>query len=231
MDSTIAKTIADKIIGQVFGYQNPLSLDQILAKFAFDVRLPQQVYDSETNQPTWAQSINPSKFVTYQSTVEKPDGFYERPKRPINSIQDILGYWSETNAMSTERMLESINVSESDNIRQSENVYRSQDIGNSKNVLFSDGANDCEFIIGCQRSNSTNFSIRVEDSTQCSNSFSVSWSAKIASSFFIQDCNNMQNCMFCSHLNSKQFWIANMPFEEAEYRKILDMVVRWTLTS
>lgn len=231
MDTTQAKEISDKIIGQVFGYQNPFSLDQILAKFAFDVRLPQQVYETETNQPTWAQSINPTKFIKHSSTFEKAEGYYEREKRPIQSVQDILTFWAETNEMSTERQFDSLNVAESDDVRMSENVYRSQNIENSKNILFTDGALNSEFLMASQRSQSSNFCIRLEDSNECSNSFGVTWSKKISNSLFIQDCANMQDSMFCSHINSKRFWIANMPFEEAEYRQIRDMVVRWILTA
>lgn len=41
MDSKIAQATLDKIIGQIFGYQNPFTLEQFQAKYAFDVRLPQ----------------------------------------------------------------------------------------------------------------------------------------------------------------------------------------------
>jgi hypothetical protein len=231
MNKDAAKAIVDKIIGQVLGYQNPLTLDQIIAKFAFDIRLPQQVYDSTTNEPTWAQSVNPAKFVIFANTWKMPENFYERPKRPINSIQDILKYWSETNDMATERYLDSINVAESDDIRHSENIFRSQNIEASKNIIFTDGTVNSEFLLASQRCQSSSFCIRLEDSGECSNSFGVTWCTKISNSLFIQDCANMQDCMFCSHLNSKQYWIANMPFEEAEYRKIRDLVVRWILTS
>lgn len=230
MDAQAAKTIIDKIVGQVFGYQNPLSLEQFQAKFAFDVRLPQQVYDSTTNQPTWATSTNPAKFINFENSWKMPEGYWEKPKRPITSIQDILGYWSETNLMAAERYLDSLNVAESDDVRHSQNVYRSQDVESCNNIVFTDGAVNSEFLAASQRSQSSSFCIRLEDSGESSNSFSVNWSNKVSNSFFIQDCANMQDCMFCSHLNSKRFWIANMPFEEEEYKKIKDMVVRWILT-
>lgn len=173
MDTNIAKQIVDKVFGQVFGYNNPLTLEQVLAKFAFDVRLPQQVYETETNEPTWAQSINPTKFIKHASTLEKPEKYYEREKRPINSMQDILAYWSETNAMATERYMDSLNVAESDDIRFSENVFRSQNIERSKNIVFTDGALNCEYLVGSQRSQASTFCVRVEDSNQCANSFNV----------------------------------------------------------
>ena len=231
MDETVAKQILDKIVGQVFGYQNPLSLEQFRTKFAFDVKLPQQVYDTTTNEATWASSTNPSKFMSFSNTLKQPEEYWAKPKRPINSIQDILTYWNETNYMATERYLDSLNVAQSDDIRHSENIFRSQDVESSKNIIFCESVRPgSEFLVASQRCQASNFCIRLEDSGETSNSFSVSWSTKISNSFFIQDCANMQDCMFCSHLNSKQFWIANMPFEEAEYRQIKDMVIKWILT-
>jgi len=231
MDTQAAKNIVDKIVGQIFGYQNPFTLEQFMAKFAFDIRLPQQVYDSTTNEPTWASSTNPAKFISFANSLKKPEGFWDRPKRPINSMQDILTYWNETNDMATERYLDSLDVAESDDIRHSQSVFRSQNVENSKNIIFTDGSFNNEFLAACQRSQSSNFCIRLEDSGECSNNFSVSWSTKISNSFFIQDCANMQDCMFCSHMNSKRFCIANMQYEEAEYMKIRDMVIRWILTA
>ncbi len=230
MDANTAKVIIDKIVGQVFGYKNPLTLEQFMTKFAFDIRLPQQVYDSTTNEPTWAESTNPVKFMSFANTMKTPDGFFEKPKRPINSIEDILAYWNETNYMASERYMDSLNVAEADDVRHSENVFRSQDVEASKNIVFSDGLRNSEYMAACQRSQNSSFCIRLEDSGESANSFSVNWSKNIANSYFIQDCSDMQDCMFCSHLNSKRFWIANMPFEEAEYRKIKDMVIRWILT-
>lgn len=232
MNDIKAKEILDKVIGQICGFQNPLSLDAAMQKFAFDIRLPQQVYDITTNEPTWAQSVNPTKFITMKNANNrstKDDWLI--PKRPIGSLEDILAAWNETNIMATERQIEASNVSESDNIYNSENVYRSLDIHYSKNVLFSDAAKKSEYVVACQRSNALSFCIRVEDSTDCSNSFNVIWSAKIANSFFIQDCYDLIDCMFCSHIATKQYCIANMQFEEAEYRKLKDLVVRWILTS
>ncbi len=232
MNEATAKQILDKVVGQIFGYQNPLSLEQAVQKFAFDIRLPQQVYDSTTNEPTWAQSVNPSKFITMDNAHNRSGvDDWLIPKRPLNGLQDILTAWAETNLMATERQIESANIAQSDNIYNSENVYRSIDITQSKNVLFSDAANKSEFVVACQRSNALSFCIRTEDSKECSNSFNVIWSAKVANCFFVQDCYDLTDCMFCSHITSKQFCIANMQYEEAEYRKLKELVVRWILTS
>jgi len=232
MDATAAKQILDKIVGQIFGYQNPFTLEQFMNKFAFDIKLPQQVYDATTNQPTWAQSTNPTKYITMQNAWNRQDaGGWDVPKKALNNIQDILTAWNEVNLMATERFIDSTNVAESDNTYFSENVFRSQDTHRSKNIVFCDTVLDSEFVAASQRSNTSNFCIRIDDSKECANSFGIIWSGKISNSFFLQDCSNMSDSMFCSHLSGKRFCIANMQFEEAEYRKIKDMVVRWILTS
>jgi len=230
MDAKVAQDVLDKIIGQIFGYKNPLTLEQFQQKFAFDVRLPQQVYDTTTNEPTWTQSPNPTKFITVKNAWNRLD-WDNRPKKELNSIEDIMAAWNEINYTATDRHLDSLNIAESDNIYSSENIYRSQDITGSKNILFSDGVNESEYIAAGQRSRAITYCARVEDSNTCTNSFSVIWSKKIVNSFFIEDCGDMFECMFCSHITNKQFCIANMQYTEEEYRRIKDIIIRWILTA
>lgn len=237
MTKAEAQELLDKIIGQVCGYKNPLSLEQFMNKFTFDLRLPQQVTDSFDGSQTWAQSTNPVKFVKLKNArgleiagaSEKTD--FLRPKRPLNSMEDVLSAWEEINYTTTERYKDSMNVAESDNISYSENVYRSQDIHTSKNIVLSDGLNGCEYIAAGQRSGDSTFCIRIEDSGECSNCFNVSWSGRLTNCFFMHDTGDMQDSIFCTNISGKRFCIANMQYEEEEYRKIKDMVVRWILTS
>ncbi len=227
-----AKQVLDKIIGQVFGFQNPYTLDQFMQKYAFDIRLPSQVYDSTTGELSWVASTNPTKFITLNNARARAEvDDFMLPKRELNSIEDILAAWSETNLFTTERYMESINVHESDAINSCENVYRSLDCTRSKNVLFSDGAVDSEYIAAVQRSIRIAFGIRVEDSQNISNSFSVVWSNKVVNSLFINDCFDISDSMFCSHIAGKRYCIANMQYEESEYKRLREMVVRWILRS
>ncbi len=232
MNAVEAKTILDKIIGQVFGYQNPLSLEQFMQKFTFDIRLPQQVYDSTDNSPTWASSTNPTRFIKMDNArnneATATEGLYA--KEPINNLQELLEKWNKINLTTTEREIDSLNVAESDSIIKSENVFRSQDIRRSKNILFSDGIEDSEFIVAGQRSGANTFCIRIEDSGECTNSFGVSWSSRITNCFFIHDAADMQDSMFCTNIKGKRFCIANMQFEEAEYMKLRQEVIQWILS-
>lgn len=231
MDAATAQQTLDKIIGQIFGYQNPYTLEQFMQKYAFDIRLPQQVYDSTDNSQTWAQSTNPTRFIRFDNAMKRAEvDDWIIPKRPINSLQDILTAWNEVNLTATERQLDSHNIAESDNIYSSEYVYRSLDVHRSKYVLFSDAAIDSEYVACSQRSNSSSFCIRLEDSKLCSNSFEISWSGNITNSFFIHDSKDVSDSMFCSHISNKRFCIANMQFEEAEYMQLRQQVIQWILS-
>ncbi len=232
MNTDQAKEILDKVVGAVFGYQNPLSLEQAMEKFAFDLRLPQQVFDSTTSEPTWAASVNPSKFITLNNSRARNEiDDWILPSKQLTGIEDIVVAWAETNLTTTERSIDSVNIGQSDAIYNSENIFRSSDIRTSKNVIFTEGGDSLEYVVAGSRSQTSSFCIRVEDSQLCSNSFNVIWSAKVSNSFFIQDCYDVMDCMFCSHISGKRFCIANMQFEEAEYNRLKIEVIRWILSA
>jgi hypothetical protein len=226
-----AKEILDKIVGQVFGYKNPFSLDEFAKKFAYDVRLPVEVNDTITGEKTWTRTIKPTKYITNANNHKVfKDGNFELPKQPIENIEELLKVWEKTNYMVTERTIEALNVAKSDGVVQSENIYKSMDIRKSKNILFTDGVGHCEYVAASQRNGSIEYCIRAEDCKTCTNCYQIIWSGKCLNSMFINDCYDLYECLFCSHLVSKKYWVANMPFEEAEYYKIKDMVVRWVLS-
>lgn len=237
MTTSQAQALLDTMIGQIFGYKNPLSIEQFMRKFTFDVRLPQQVTDAIDGSETWAQSTNPTKFIKMENARSleiagaSKDTDYLRPARKLDSIEDIMSAWNEINFTTTERVLDSLNVSLSDNVSYSENVYRSQDVRNSKNVILSDGVNDSEYMAACQRSGNSTFCIRLDDSGECTNSFSVAWCGRITNCFFISDASDMEDSIFCTNIKGKRFCVANMQFEEHEYRRLRDIVARWILTS
>lgn len=231
-----AQALLDKIVLQIFGHKNPFTLEEFMQKFAFDIRLPQQVVDAVDGSPTWALSTNPLKFVRMETahTASLGGGSLDtdglRPKRPLANLDEVIAAWNEVNFTTSERIKDCINVSESDVIMNSENVFRSQDIRKCKNVLFSDGMQNCEFVAAGQRNGGITFGIRVEDSGDCTNCFAVSWSGKLTNCMFMHDTGDMQDSMFCTSIRGKRFCIANMQYSEQEYHQIRKMVVDWVLT-
>lgn len=228
MKEKLAKEIVDKIFANVFNCENPFTTGEILEKFAFDIKLPQAVTDSTTGEVTWAESINPSKFITNENSFKRDN--WMLPKKEINGLQDILDVWQKINYTTTERNYNSENVFECDTVYSSENVVRSANCFGCKNVIFSDGCHNGEYLLASQRSGDCSYCIRVDDSNGCVNSYNVICSGKISNSLFIQDCNTLHECMFCAHIANKRFCIANMQFEEEEYYAIKKEIIKWIMT-
>lgn len=232
MNDAKALEIINKIFKSVYDTSNNSSIDTILEKYAFDIKLPKQVNDSTTNEITWADSINSGKFITNKNMEKKDEKTgWMLPRKEINDLQDLLDVWNTINLTTTERVYDSINVAKSDTIYRCENVYRCTDCGDSKNMVFCDSCGNCNFLLASQRSTTCNFCIRCDDSKDCSNSYNVICSNKISNSLFVQDCSDLYECMFCSHISSKRFCIANMQFEEEEYYEIKKSIVEWIMKS
>ncbi len=232
MDKKQTMIEVNRIFKTIFGNECPYNLEELLNKFAFDVKLPQKVHDSVTGEITWTQSINASKFIK-QVNMEDYDTKHGwiQPKREVSNLNDILKLWKRINYTTTERIYDCINVSESDPLYRCENVYRSTDLRNCKNAIYCDGLGDSENIIASQRTSTSSFCIRVDDSANCTNSYNVICSNKISNSFFIQDANNLNECMFCSHMSNRRYCIANMQFEKEEYFEIKAEIIKWILST
>jgi hypothetical protein len=230
MDDQQAKQIADTIVGQIFGLQNPYTLDEFKAKFAFDIRMTSEVIDSHTGKSTWVQNSSGNKFLNFNEMIQRGNDMM-RPAQPINAVEDIMRMWQEVNYTAAERTINSLNVAKSDAIYGSQNIYQSIDLHDSKNVLFSETSLFCEYSAAIQRSNTCLYSLRVDDSNKVSKSFQVSWSGNITNCLFIKDSKNLSDCMFCSQITDKRFCIANMQLTEEEYRKWEKIVKAWILSN
>lgn len=232
MNEKVATDILNKIIEQVFGTSNSLSLAQFAEKFTFDLRLPHKVQDITDGSVTWANSINPTKFVKQSNALNNEaqahDGLYA--SQPIKDLHDLLGKWEHINLTTAEHAIDSINIAESDLITHSENIFHSSDTHYSKNIIYSDGITDSEFMAACSRSIQSSFCIRADDSVKCSNSFGVTRSINLTNCIMIHDCADMQDSMFCTNMKGRRFCIANMQFDEAEYRRLHKQVVQWILS-
>lgn len=228
MKVTDAQRVLDSVVKQIAGFDNSIPLETFRQKFAYDIDLPVEVHDATTGESTWTSTVNAGKYMTLQNVMKRGDvDDWMVPKRSVQTVQDILAAWNAVNYATTERHLDSLNVTESDTIYSSENIFRSQDVTRCKNVLFCDGISNSEATIASQRSGGLTNCIRVEDSGECSNSFGVVWSKNIVNCVMIQDSSNLYECMFCSKLRDKTFCIGNMQFEEAEYFRLKAMVLAW----
>lgn len=231
MNEKIAKEILDKIVKQVFGVENPLSMQQMVDKFTFDLNLPNKVVDCTDGSETWTSSSTATKFTKMgnaRNNGNSFDGLYAT--QPIKDLSELLAKWSHINLVTTEFALDSINYAESDLVIESQNIFHSLNISQSKNVLFSDTVTDSEFVFASYGSMQLTYCLRDEFSIRCTNSFGTTRSADLTNCIMMHDCGDMQDSMFCTNMKGRRFCIANMQFEEAEYRRLREQVVQWILT-
>ena len=232
MSEEDALIVIDKIFKAVFLINNTNTLEEILEKYAFDIKLPRKVYDSKTQEETYTDFDNATNFIT-KDNMERLDsnkGFMKE-KIAFNSLEELINTWEEINTITTERCYNSTHVSKSDTIYDSSYVYNSTNCSNCKNIVFCADCGKSEFLLASQRSGNCTFSIRVDDSNNCSNSYSVICSNKISNSIFIQDCFNLDECMFCSHIANKKYCICNMQYDEYEYFAIKKLIIEWIVNS
>ena len=230
MNNQKAKEISDYIFQDVFNRENAYSLIELKKKFAFDIPMANKVKCALSGENTWSFSAE-SEIVASQKAVAdrfKKDEWI-RKRQPLNSIADVLKSWREINYITGEKYISSKEVAESDGIYNSIAVYGSVSIFDSKNIIFSYKIFDSNYLLASRDDSSCTLGLRVKESIYCSSCFEVSWSNKVSKSMFIHDSFDLYECLFCSHLRSKKYCIANMQFEKEEYLKIKKTVIDWIL--
>ena len=230
MNNQKAKEISDYIFQDVFNRENAYSLIELKKKFAFDIPMANKVKCALSGENTWSFSAE-SEIVASQKAVAdrfKKDEWI-RKRQPLNSIADVLKSWREINYITGEKYISSKEVAESDGVYNSIAVYGSVSIFDSKNIIFSYKIFDSNYLLASRDDSSCTLGLRVKESIYCSSCFEVSWSNKVSKSMFIHDSFDLYECLFCSHLRSKKYCIANMQFEKDEYFRIKKMVIDWIL--
>ncbi|MCL5430163.1 MAG: hypothetical protein M1504_01640 [Candidatus Marsarchaeota archaeon] len=230
MDENAAKKIVDSVFKDVFGKDNPFALEEVLKIFAYDIQLPQKVKNTEDDGYTWGVFKKGDKVTSQAGLIAKSakDEFMS-PKKELKSMDDVLKVWDNLNVKTGEKYLESKEVEQSDGAYSSYGVFRSQLTFGSQNIVFCYNNTNSKNLVGSSDNNACVSCIRIEESGYSSLSYNVYWSSKVSRSMFINDCFDMYECLFCSHLRSKKYCIGNMQYTEEEYRKIKGMVVDWAI--
>lgn len=230
MDKQKAKQIADYILKDVFNRTNLYSLPQLKRKFALDIPFATKVRCALSGVDTWSFSSE-SKLIASQKAIAErfKQDEWMRKRKSINSVEDVLKYWQEINYIIGEKYINSKDVAESDGVYNSAVVFQSLSVFDSKNIVYCYKIFDCNYMFASRDSSSCTLGVRIKESIYCSSSFEVSWSNKISRSMFIHDCFDLYECLFCSHLRSKKYCVANMQFEKEEYFRIKKMVIDWVL--
>ena len=168
------------------------------------------------------------KFINQEEVAEgyKKDGWM-RSYIKLESIQEVLKKWTEINYVVASRQVNSTEIEESDGVYNSRGIYASSSIFDSKNIVGSRKLFDCQYLVGCRDDTACLVGAGVRESIYCSKCWEVSWSNKVSRSAFVHDCYDVSEFLFCSHLRSKKYCVANIQLEKDEYLKIKEMVKEW----
>ncbi|MBI3620308.1 hypothetical protein HY214_04165 [Candidatus Roizmanbacteria bacterium] len=230
MNSQKAKEIADYIFMDIFSKKSIHSLTELKRMFAFDIPMANRVICALSHENTWSFSQESEMIASQKAIADKfKRDEWMKKQQPLNSIKDVLRAWKQINYITGEKYINSREVSESDGIYSSVFVYHSVSVFDSKNIIFSYKVFDNNYMLASRDNSSCTLGIRVKESIYCSSCFEVSWSNKVSRSMFIHDGFDLYECLFCSHLRSKKYCIANMQFGKDEYFRVKKMVIDWIL--
>lgn len=230
MDKQYAKKIADYLFKDIFGIDNPYSLEELQKKFAIDIPSAQKVACVLSKTDTWTVFPRDEKIASQQAIADQfKENEWMKKKTSLNSMEDILKAWEEINYLTGEKYINSKDVAESDGIYNSSSVYHGLSIFDSKNILFSYKIFDCNYMFASRDNSSCTLGVRMKESIFCSSGFEISWSNKVSKSMYIHDSVDLYECLFCSHLRSKKYCIANMQFGKEEYFELKKLIINWIL--
>lgn len=230
MDKTNAKKIADYIFNDVFQVPANGSIEVVGEKYASDIPQPKKEACFLSHNPTWTSYAAGHKIASQEAIeLEFKKSEWMKKYSPLSSMRDVLTHWNKINYITGERNINSKNVYTSDGIYNSTEVYHSLSIFDSKNIMYSYKIFDSNYMLASRDDTSCVLGIRMKECIFCSSGFEISWSNKISRSMFIHDCYDLYECLFCSHIRSKKYCIANMQFSKDEYFKTKKMVIKWIL--
>jgi hypothetical protein len=233
MTNDEAKKLADAIMRDVFGREQPFSLEQLETLLTKGIQLPIKTTCVMTGQEAYIHDPQPGTKVISEAAFmnrAKTDDWMQ-PVRDLSNITDVLRAADEGKYMTAGKAPNSQNVAKSDSVIASSGVYFSSLIGNSKNVLLSHDCFFSNYSLACRGNSSCNFCVRTFDSTYCSSSFEVRWSNKVSKSMFINDCLDLYECLFCYGIRSKKYCVANVQLSQEEYQRVKGIVVDWIFST
>lgn len=171
------------------------------------------------------------KYINQEQVAEgyKKDSWM-RPYTKLESMEEILKKWAGINYAVASRQVNSVEVEESDEVYNSRGVYASSSIFDSKNIVGSRKLFDCGYLVGCRDDSACSIGTGVRESIYCTRCWEVSWSNKVSRSAFVHDGYDVSECLFCSHLRSKKYCVANIQLEKEEYLRVKEMVKGWVIS-
>jgi hypothetical protein len=214
---------------EIFGVEANFTLAQFIERYASDIPLPEKRTCSLTGADVYMQRPTDKVVSRDEMKRQQSEKSLVLEPEPIKSMADVLSKFDRINYYTGDYVRNSTNVFQSDQIYSSSNVYRSASVFTSKYVGLSYGVSDSEMAFACKDNKQLSYCIRAFESGQLTNCYEAYNAGKSSNSMFIHDCYDLRDCMFCFHIVSAQYCIANMQYTREEYERIRTIVVEWVM--
>lgn len=222
--SEIYKAVWDEIFP---GFEQ-IEIEKFRKIFTSDFILPQKYQCAFSGEDVYCTSdYGYKRFVGDKERAKRMDlDNHMEPKSNVNSLAEALGKVSKIAYFRGSKIVNSDVVEASDNIYSSSYIYNSSSIHGAQKIMFSYDMAPCEYMIASRNCKDCSFGIRVMDSSEIYSSFDISFSGKCSHCYFCHNCYDLKDCMFCFHIESKQYCIANMQFTEEEYNRLRPIILK-----
>ncbi len=220
--------IYETVWKSIFPGLPPLDLGKFTQLYTKDIILPQEYKSAQSGASVYSTSEYGYKRFVSPEEVQKRSATdnYMEPKKDISSLADVMTAMKTLAMFRGSRSLNSEVIEQSDDVYSSSYIFRSAHVYSSQKLMFNYNTKTSEYLLASKGSADSAFGIRIMDSSGVSNSFDVTWSAKCANSYFCHSSFDLRDCMFCFHLTSKQYCIANMQFSKEEYETLKTTILK-----
>lgn len=210
---------------QVFGVESLILIDDFERRLARNLKLPGRASCDVTG--VQVSTTRPFRRLISEDARRRRamnDGFMQEQQQ-IDSFDDIQRNIKAINLFAGEQVIQSELIYESSHIYSSDRIYKCSNVQSSRNSALSVYCSQVEHAFGCENLVSSKQVLCGYDSRGLNKCFQCFDCVDCSDSLFISDCSNLKDCLFCYHIDGKQFCVANMQYSENEYLRIKDLVI------
>lgn len=107
---------------------------------------------------------------------------------------------------------------------KNKDCYLIFDSDENRDCLYSYSLNHCINCVGCFRSRKSELCYECVDCVQCYGSAYLQDCDNCAESMFLKNCTGCKNCLMCSNLKNKEYYVENKPVSKEEFEKFRAML-------
>ena len=107
---------------------------------------------------------------------------------------------------------------------KNKDCYLIFDSDENRDCFYSYSLNHCVNCVGCYRTRKSELCYECVDCVKCYGSAYLQDCDNCADSVFLKNCTGCKNCLMCSNIKNKEYWVENKPVGKEEFGKLRAML-------